>query len=61
MRGTSLSGLYLEARTADVYAGHCFANSEVGLDGQEAVLAWNVSERDVRRASSCPAFPWSPW
>lgn len=41
---TSLSGLYLEARTVDVYAGHCFANSEVGLDGQEAVLAWNVSE-----------------
>ncbi len=41
---TSLQGLYLEARTADVYAGHCFANSEVGLDGQEAVLAWNVSE-----------------
>ncbi len=41
---TSLSGLYLEARTADVYAGHCFANSEVGLTGSEAVLAWNVSE-----------------
>ena len=40
----SLSGLYLEARTADVYAGHCFANSEVGLTGKEAVLAWNVSE-----------------
>lgn len=41
---TSLQGLYLEARTADVYAGHCFANSEVGLTGREAVLAWNVSE-----------------
>ena len=41
---TSLRGLYLEARTADVYAGHCFANSEVGLTGREAVLAWNVSE-----------------
>lgn len=41
---TSLSGLYLEARTADVYAGHCFANSEVGLTGREAVLAWNISE-----------------
>ena len=41
---TSLTGLYLEARTADVYAGHCYANSEVGLDGEEAVLAWNVSE-----------------
>lgn len=40
----SLQGLYLEARTADVYAGHCFANSEVGLTGREAVLAWTVSE-----------------
>ena len=40
----TLSGLYLEARTADVYAGHCFANSEVGLTGSEAVLAWNISE-----------------
>ncbi len=40
---TSLQGLYLEARTADVYAGHCFANSEVGLTGREAVLAWNVT------------------
>ena len=27
-----------------MYAGHCYANSEVGLDGEEAVLAWNVSE-----------------
>ncbi len=41
---TALSGQYLEARTADVYAGHCFANSEVGLTGSEAVLAWNIAE-----------------
>ncbi len=41
---TALNGLYLEARTADVYAGHCFANSEVGLAGREAILAWSISE-----------------
>ncbi len=40
---TALEGLYLEARTADVYAGHCFANSEVGLTGREAILAWSIS------------------
>ena len=37
-----LSGDYAEFRTADVYTGPCFANSEVGLTGQEAVLAWHV-------------------
>ncbi len=41
---STLEGLYLEARTADVYAGHCFANSEVGLAGREAILAWSISE-----------------
>jgi len=40
----TLEGLYLEARTADVYAGHCFANSEVGLTGREAILAWNIED-----------------
>lgn len=37
-----ISGDYLEARTADVWTGPCFANSEVGLTGKEAVLAWRV-------------------
>ena len=30
---SSIYGNYVEARTADVYTGPCFANSEVGLDG----------------------------
>lgn len=37
-----LTGDYAEFRTADVYTGPCFANSEVGLTGQEAVLAWHI-------------------
>ena len=57
---TSLRGLYLEARTADVYAGHCFANSEVGLTGREAVLAWNVSEASTK-AYRWRASRWSRW
>ena len=39
-----ISGNYLEARTADVYVGACFANSEVGLIGKEAVLGWQVTK-----------------
>lgn len=39
----SVFGRYLEARTSDVYTGPCFANGEVNLDGEEAVLAWQVS------------------
>jgi hypothetical protein len=38
----SIAGDYLEARTADVYTGACFANSEVNLTGKEAVVAWRV-------------------
>ncbi len=35
---------YLEVRSADVYTGPCFANSEVGLTGKEAILAWKVTD-----------------
>ncbi|HUP23446.1 MAG TPA: DUF1326 domain-containing protein [Thermoanaerobaculia bacterium] len=44
--GGGVSGTYLEARTADVYTGPCFANSEVNLAGKEAVLAWHVERGD---------------
>ncbi len=37
-----IHGDYLEVRTADVWTGPCFANGEVNLTGQEAVLAWHV-------------------
>jgi hypothetical protein len=37
-------GNYVEARTADVYTGPCFANSEVGLTGQLAVMGWKVTK-----------------
>jgi hypothetical protein len=39
-----ISGDYLEARTADVYTGHCFANSEMDLVGKQAVIAWRVRQ-----------------
>jgi hypothetical protein len=42
----AIKGDYIEARSADVYTGPCFANSEVGLTGQEAILAWKVEQGD---------------
>ncbi len=39
-----ISGQYVESRSADVYTGPCFANSEVNLTGQEAVLAWRINK-----------------
>jgi len=35
-------GTYLEARNAEIYASHCFANSELGLRGDLAVMAWKI-------------------
>ena len=39
-----IRGDYLETRSADVYTGFCVANSEVGLMGDQAILAWRISE-----------------
>ena len=39
-----IRGDYLETRTADVYTGQCFANGEVNLVGNEAILAWRVTD-----------------
>src|SRR3954449_8421191 len=38
----SVSGNYIEARTADVYTGPCFANGEVEQVGTEAVFGWKI-------------------
>src|SRR6476660_997674 len=39
-----IQGQYLETRSADVYVGQCFANGEVNTTGQEAIVAWHISE-----------------
>ncbi len=39
-----ISGDYIETRSADVWTGPCFANGEVGLEGQEAIMAWHVGQ-----------------
>lgn len=37
-----IRGDYIETRSADVYTGQCFANGEVNLVGDEALLAWHI-------------------
>jgi len=39
-----IRGDYIETRSADVYTGQCFANGEVNLVGNEAILAWHVQD-----------------
>jgi hypothetical protein len=39
-----IKGQYLETRSADVYTGQCFANGEMNLTGDEAILAWHIQE-----------------
>jgi Protein of unknown function (DUF1326) len=39
----AIKGDYIEVRGADVYTGPCFANSEMNLEGKQAILAWKVT------------------
>jgi len=39
----SINGNYMEARTADVYTGPCFANGEAEINGKEAVFGWKIN------------------
>ncbi len=41
---TQVKGNYIEARTADVFTGPCFANSEVDLVGNLAVFGWRINQ-----------------
>jgi hypothetical protein len=40
--GGTISGDYIEARTAEVFAGGCIMNSEAETMGRQAVMAWKV-------------------
>lgn len=40
----SLVGDYVEARSCDVWTGPCFSNSEYGITGNQAVVAWSVEK-----------------
>jgi Protein of unknown function (DUF1326) len=40
---TSITGDYVEVRTASVFAGACHYNGEVTTTGRDALMAWNVT------------------
>ena len=45
--GNPLSGVYVEARTAEVFTGGCLMSSEAETTGRQAVLAWKVDRGSV--------------
>jgi hypothetical protein len=50
-QAAQVSGTYLEARNAEIYASHCFANSELGLRGDLAVMAWQIDKGSINNVS----------
>ena len=48
---TSVSGQYVEARTAEVFTGGCIMGSEAETMGKQAVLAWKVDRGSVNGVS----------
>src|SRR5437763_8729067 len=49
--GSSVSGQYVEARTAEVFTGGCIMGSEAETMGKQAVLAWKVDRGAVNGVS----------
>ncbi len=39
----TIHGEYLESRNADVWVGACFSNSEIGIVGDQAIMAWRIA------------------
>ena len=50
-QAAEVRGTYLEARNAEIYASHCFANSELGLRGDLAVMAWQIDKGSVNEVA----------
>src|SRR5213593_104878 len=49
--GSSVTGQYVEARTAEVFTGGCIMGSEAETLGKQAVLAWKVDRGTVNGVS----------
>ena len=41
--GARITGEYVEARTAEVFAGGCIMNSEAETMGRQAIMAWKIT------------------
>ncbi len=44
----TITGEYVEARTAEVFAGGCVMNSEAETMGRQAVMAWRITSGSYR-------------
>src|SRR5262252_3165990 len=49
--GNSLSGRYVEVRTAEVFTGGCLMSSEAETTGRQAMLAWKVDRGTLNGVS----------
>ena len=47
----TVSGQYVEARTAEIFTGGCIMGSEAETMGKQAVLAWKVDRGTVNGVS----------
>src|ERR1051326_7657069 len=45
--GHSINGVYVEARTAEVFVGGCMMSSEAETTGRQAVLAWKINHGNL--------------
>src|ERR1051326_4204593 len=49
--GSTVTGQYVEARTAEVFTGGCVMGSEAETMGKQAVLAWKVDRGTINGVS----------
>lgn len=50
-KAQTISGDYIETRSADVWTGPCVANGEVNLVGDQAILAWRINKGEWKGVS----------
>ncbi|HZZ81787.1 MAG TPA: DUF1326 domain-containing protein [Gemmataceae bacterium] len=43
----SAKGIYVEARTCDVWTGPCFANADFNIGGKQGVMAWRIDKGQI--------------
>jgi Protein of unknown function (DUF1326) len=44
-------GMYVEARTCDVWTGPCFANADFNIGGKQGVMAWRIENGEAGEVS----------
>src|SRR5436190_18237260 len=47
IQAQQISGDYIETRNADIWTGACVANGELNLAGDQAILAWRVTNGEM--------------